>query len=55
VARDWSEAEIVSTVKNNKMSAKKLNNTNGLQDWKTEHQAVTSYIKHLAVSALLGV
>ncbi|MBN1181528.1 MAG: hypothetical protein JXB49_04515 [Bacteroidales bacterium] len=33
------------------MNAKKLNNTNGSQDWKTEHQAVTSCIVHLADSA----
>lgn len=25
---------------------RKLNNDNGLQDWKTEHQAVTRGIKH---------
>jgi hypothetical protein len=33
------------------MTAKKLNNTYNLQDWKTEHQAVTSCIVHLADSA----
>jgi len=30
---------------------RKLNNDNGLLDWKTEHQAVTACIVHLAVSA----
>ena len=30
---------------------RKLNNDNGLQDLKTEHQAVTSCIVHLADSA----
>jgi len=34
---------------------RKLNNDNGLQDWKKEHQAVTPYIKHLAVSALSSI
>jgi hypothetical protein len=30
---------------------RKLNNDNGLLDWKTEHQAVTACIVHLADSA----
>ena len=34
---------------------RKLNNDNGLQDWKTEHQAVTRYIKNWADSAKLQV
>jgi hypothetical protein len=33
----------------------RLNNNNGLQVWKTEHQAVTTCIKHLAVSGLSSV
>ena len=28
-----------------------MNNDNGLQDWKTEHQMVTACIVHLADSA----
>lgn len=31
--------------------SQKLNIDNGLQDWKTEQQAVTAYIVHLADSA----
>jgi hypothetical protein len=30
---------------------RKLNNDNGLQDWMTEHQAVTKCINHWADSA----
>jgi len=36
----------------NMTMTRKLNNDNGLQNWKTEHQAVTACIKHLAVSGL---
>jgi len=34
---------------------RKPNNDNGLQDWKTEHQAVTSGIKHWGLSGYSSV
>ena len=40
----------------NKMTmTRKLSNDNGLQDWKTEHQAVTSGIKHWGLCGYTSV
>jgi len=50
--RNWSGAEIVSTLKINKMNANKLNINNCLQDWKTEHQAVTDGMFYCGDSAI---